>query len=103
MSVTKYTAGVSTPDGASEGVSPSANQNTMICIGFAEIEVYGKEGANWVLLGTTTADDKVVFVPFTTYFRSLLQVQFRTRRANAWSFYGRLFSQIRCSGTISNR
>ena len=67
MSVTKYTAGVSAPDGASEGVSPSANQNTMICIGFAEIEVYGKEGANWVLLGTTTADDKVVFVPFTTY------------------------------------
>ena len=67
MSVTKYTAGVSAPDGASEGVSPAANQNTMICIGFVEIEVYGKEGANWVLVGTTTADDKVVFVPFTTY------------------------------------
>ena len=67
MSVTKYTAGVSAPDGASEGVSPAANQNTMICIGFVEIEVYGKQGANWVLVGTTTADDKVVFVPFTTY------------------------------------
>jgi len=67
MSVTKYTAGTSAPDGASVGISPEANQNTMICIGFAEIEVYGKNGASWELVGTTTSEDKVVFVPFTTY------------------------------------
>jgi hypothetical protein len=67
MSVTKYTAGTTAPDGASVGVSPEANQNTMICIGFAEIEVYGKNGASWELVGTTTSEDKVVFVPFTTY------------------------------------
>ena len=67
MSVTKYTAGVSAPDGGSEGVSPEANHNTMICIGFAEIEVYGKNAGSWELVGTTTSDDKVVFVPFTTY------------------------------------
>ena len=67
MSITKYTAGVSAPDGGSEGVSPEANHNTMICIGFAEIEVYGKNAGSWELVGTTTSDDKVVFVPFTTY------------------------------------
>jgi hypothetical protein len=67
MSVTKYTAGTTAPDGASVGVSPEANHNTMICIGFAEIEVYGKNGASWELVGTTTSEDKVVFVPFTTY------------------------------------
>ena len=67
MSITKYTAGVLAPDGGSEGVSPEANHNTMICIGFAEIEVYGKNAGSWELVGTTTSDDKVVFVPFTTY------------------------------------
>lgn len=67
MSIAKYTAGVSAPDGGSEGVSPEANHNTMICIGFAEIEVYGKNAGSWELVGTTTSDDKVVFVPFTTY------------------------------------
>lgn len=67
MSVTKYTAGVSAPDGGSVGISPEANHNTMICIGFVEIEVYGKNAGVWELIGTTTADDKVVFVPFTTY------------------------------------
>ena len=67
MSVTKYTAGTTAPDGASVGVSPEANHNTMICIGFAEIEVYGKNGSSWELVGTTTSEDKVVFVPFTTY------------------------------------
>jgi hypothetical protein len=67
MSVTKYTAGTTAPDGASVGVSPEANHNIMICIGFAEIEVYGKNGASWELVGTTTSEDKVVFVPFTTY------------------------------------
>jgi len=67
MSVTKFTAGITAPDGTSAGVSPEANQNTMICIGFKEIEVYGKNGASWELVGTTTAEDKVVFVPFTTY------------------------------------
>jgi len=67
MSVTKYTAGTSAPDGASVGISPEANHNTMICIGFGEVEVYGKNGASWELVGTTTAEDKIVFVPFTTY------------------------------------
>lgn len=67
MSVTKYNAEGSAPDGGSVGVSPEANQNTMICIGFAEIEVYGKNGSSWELVGTITAEDKVVFVPFTTY------------------------------------
>jgi len=67
MSVTKYTAGTSAPDGSSVGILPEANHNTMICIGFAEIEVYGKNGASWELVGTTTSDDKIVFVPFTTY------------------------------------
>src|SRR6056300_1372841 len=42
MSVTKFTAGITAPDGTSAGVSPEANQNTMICIGFKEIEVYGR-------------------------------------------------------------
>jgi len=67
MSVTKYNAETSAPDGGSVGISPEANQNTMICIGFAEIEVYGKNGSSWELVGTITAEDKVVFVPFTTY------------------------------------
>lgn len=67
MSVTKYTAGTSAPTGADTGIAPEANQNTMICVGFAEIEVYGKNAGTWELVGTTTADDKVVFVPFETY------------------------------------
>lgn len=67
MSVTKYTAGTSAPDGSSVGILPEANHNTMICIGFGEVEVYGKNGTSWELVGTTTAEDKIVFVPFTTY------------------------------------
>ena len=67
MSITKYTAGVSAPDGGSEGVSPEANHNNMICIGFADIEVYGNNAGSRELVGTHTSDDKVVFVPFTTY------------------------------------
>jgi len=67
MSVTKYTAGITAPDGASVGISAEPNQNTMICIGFSEVEVYGKNGSTWELVGTTSADDKLVFVPFTTY------------------------------------
>jgi hypothetical protein len=67
MSITKYTAGTSAPTSGDTGISPEANQNTMICIGFAEIEVYGKNGSSWELVGTTTEDDKIVFVPFTTY------------------------------------
>jgi len=75
MSVTKYTAGTSAPDGSSVGISPEANHNTMICIAFVNVEVYGKNGSTWELVGQTTADDKLVFVPFTTYsevfFKSL--------------------------------
>jgi len=67
MSVTKYIAGTSAPTSGDAGILPEANQNTMICIGFAEMEVYGKNGSSWELVGTTTAEDKVVFVPFTTY------------------------------------
>ncbi len=67
MSIVKHNADVTAPDGSSVGVSPAANQNTMIAIGFSEIEVYGKDGASWVLVGTITAEDKVVFVPFETY------------------------------------
>lgn len=67
MSVTKYIAGTTAPTSGDAGISPEANQNTMICIGFSEIEVYGKNGSSWELVGTTTAEDKVVFVPFTTY------------------------------------
>ena len=69
MSVTKYTAEQSAPDVNSVGISPAANHNTAICIGFAEIEVYGKNGATWELVGTITEEDKVVFVPFTTYYQ----------------------------------
>ena len=67
MSVSKYTVGTVAPTGSDVGIAPEPNQNTMICIGFAEIEVYGKNGANWQLIGTCTESDKVVFVPFTTY------------------------------------
>ena len=67
MSITKYTAGQSAPDASSTGVSPGPTHNTAICIGFVEIEVYGKNGASWDLVGTITAEDKVVFVPFETY------------------------------------
>ena len=67
MSITKYTAGTSAPSAGSEGIGPEANHNTMICIGFAEIEVYGKNGSTWELVGTTNTDDKIVFVPFETY------------------------------------
>jgi hypothetical protein len=67
MSVVKHNADVTAPIGSSVGVSPDANQNTMIAIGFAEVEVYGKNGASWVLVGTITAEDKVVFIPFETY------------------------------------
>lgn len=75
MSVTKYTAGLSAPDGSSVGVSAEPNHNTMICIAFVDVEVYGKNGSSWELVGQTTTDDKLVFVPFTTYsevfFKSL--------------------------------
>ena len=67
MSVTKYDVGTVAPTSGDAGISPEANQNTMICIGFAEIEVYGKNGDTWELVGTTTADDKIVFVSFETY------------------------------------
>ena len=67
MSVTKYNAETSAPTESSVGVFPEANQNTMICIGFKEIEVYGKNGSSWELVGTMTTEDKVVFVPFITY------------------------------------
>ena len=75
MSVTKYTAGTSAPSGSSVGILPEANQNTMICIAFVDVEIYGKNGSTWELVGQTTAEDKLVFVPFTTYsevfFKSL--------------------------------
>lgn len=67
MSINKFTAGTSAPTSGSEGIGPEANHNTMICIGFAEIEVYGKNGSTWELVGTTNTDDKIVFVPFETY------------------------------------
>ena len=67
MSINKYTAGTSAPDGASVGVSPGASHNTAICIGFTDIEVYGKNGSTWELVGSTSSDDRVVFVPFETY------------------------------------
>lgn len=67
MSITKYTAGTSAPDGSSVGVAPGPSHNTAICIGFEAIEVYGKNGSSWELVGTTSAEDKVVFVPFETY------------------------------------
>lgn len=67
MSMIKYTAGTAAPTGSDVGISPEANQNTMICIGFASIEVYGKYAGSWELVGTTTADDKVVFVSFESY------------------------------------
>ena len=67
MSINKYTAEQSAPDANSVGGSPAANHNTAICIGFAEIEVYGKNGVTWELVGTISEEDKVVFVPFTTY------------------------------------
>lgn len=67
MSVIKYTAGTVAPTSGDAGILPEANQNTMICIGFASIEVYGKNGGSWELIGTTTADEKLIFVPFTTY------------------------------------
>ena len=67
MSITKFTAGTSAPTAQSEGIPPEANHNTMSCIGFSEVEVYGKNGSSWELIGTTNTDDKIVFVPFETY------------------------------------
>ena len=67
MSITKHTAGTSVPDGSSVGVAPGPSHNTAICIGFVAIEVYGKNGSSWELVGTTSDEDKVVFVPFETY------------------------------------
>ena len=67
MSVTKYNVGTAAPTAGDSGVTPDPNHNTMICIGFAEIEVYGKNGGTWELVGTSTDDDKVVFVSFETY------------------------------------
>ena len=67
MSINKYTAVTSAPDGSSVGVSPGASHNTAICIGFTDIEVYGKNGSTWELVGSTSSDDRVVFVPFETY------------------------------------
>lgn len=67
MSITKYTAGTTAPSAASEGIGPEANHNTAICIGFSAVEVYGKNGSTWELVGTTSTDDKIVFVPFETY------------------------------------
>ena len=57
MSVTKYIAGTTAPTSGDAGISPEANQNTMICIGFSEMEVYGKSGSSWELIGTSTAED----------------------------------------------
>ena len=67
MSITKHTAGTSAPDGSSVGVAPGPSHNTAICIGFVAIAVYGKNGSSWELVGTTSDEDKVVFVPFETY------------------------------------
>ena len=67
MSINKYTAGTTAPDGSSVGVEPGATHNTAICIGFTDIAVYGKNGSTWELVGSTSSDDKVVFVPFEAY------------------------------------
>jgi len=67
MSINKYTAGTTAPDGSSVGVEPGATHNTAICIGFTDIAVYGKNGSTWELVGSTSSDDKIVFVPFETY------------------------------------
>jgi hypothetical protein len=67
MSVTKYNVGTAAPTAGDTGITPAAQHNTMICIGFAEIEVYGKNGGTWELVGTSTDDDKIVFVSFETY------------------------------------
>ena len=67
MSVIKYNVGTAAPTAGDAGITPAATHNTMICIGFAEIEVYGKNGSTWDLVGTSTDDDKIVFVSFETY------------------------------------
>ena len=67
MSITKYNSEVSAPTAESVGISPVGGQNTMIAIAFTDVDIYGKNGATWELVGTTSPDDKVVFVSFETY------------------------------------
>ena len=67
MSITKYNSELDAPTAASVGISPAGGQNTMIAIAFTDVEIYGKNGATWELVGTTSSDDKVVFVSFETY------------------------------------
>lgn len=67
MSITKYNSELSAPIASSVGIGPEGNENTMIAIAFTAVEVYGKNGSTWELIGTTSADDKLVFVSFETY------------------------------------
>lgn len=63
----KVNSNLTAPAAETVGTGPQAEQNTMIAIGFAEIEVYGKIGSTWSLIDTITSDNKAVFVSFETY------------------------------------
>lgn len=63
----KVNSNLTAPAAETVGTGPQAQQNTMIAIGFAEIEVYGKIGSTWSLIDTITSDNKAVFVSFETY------------------------------------
>lgn len=63
----KVNSNLTAPAAETVGTGPQAQQNTMIAIGFAEIEVYGKIGSTWSLIDTITSDNKTVFVSFETY------------------------------------
>lgn len=67
MSITKYNSEITAPVVDSVGVLPGENENTMIVIAKPGVDVYGKSGGSWELIGSTTADDKVIFVPFASY------------------------------------
>lgn len=63
----KVNSNLTAPGAETIGTQPQAQQNTMIAIGFAEIEVYGKIGSTWSLVDTITSSNKTVFVSFETY------------------------------------
>lgn len=69
MIMHKQNASLSAPTASSEGmlVEAEASQNSVIIVGFAHVEVYGKKNGAWELAATVQADDKATFVSLEEY------------------------------------
>jgi len=69
MIMHKQNASLSAPTLSSEGmlVAEGASENSVIIVGFAHVEVYGKKNNAWEIAATIQADDKATFVSLEEY------------------------------------